>query len=350
MHVEAVAQPGSEWDAFVSGQAGASLGHASAWARVMREAYGVDPHYLAVRDSARIAAVLPLVRVPTLRGGAELVSMPYLDAGGILGPEPEAARLLLDAACEHAAACGASAVELRQLGARPGLEPEPAPAPGPELDRVNLVLALAEDEDALWAALPAKVRNQTRKARREGLHAWVAGAEACEGFYQPFRVNMRDLGTPVHARRFYECAARAFGDALRFVVALDGERAVGGLVAIHTGERVTVTWAATLRAERPRCPNNLIYWEALRWAVGRGARWFDFGRSPRESGTHRFKRGWGAEEEPLAWLRYAPTGERLPLEPPGASPLLRGLSRAWTRLPLALADRLGPPLRRRLSS
>lgn len=337
-------QPGAEWDAFVAGEPEATLAHAAAWARVMREAYGVEPHYLAARESGALAGVLPLVRVPTLRGGAELVSMPYLDTGGILGRDERAVASLFASARARTEASGARALELRQAAPLPGIEPGPPP------DRVNLVLPLAADEEALWAALPATVRNQTRKARREGLSPWVAGEEACDAFYAPFRENMRDLGTPVHSRGFYRAAARAFGASLRFVIARDGERPVGGLVAIHTGHRVTVPWASTLRAERRRCPNNLIYWEALRWAVSRGARSFDFGRSPRNSGTHRFKRGWGARDEPLHWLRCTPTGDRLPFTPPGDDPLLRTFSRLWTRLPLSVTDRLGPPLRKRISS
>ena len=90
-----MAEPGSEWDSFVSNEPDATLAHASEWARVMREAYGVEPHYMAVRSEGSLAAVLPLVRVPTLRGGAELVSMPYLDSGGVLGSDPEAEGRLL---------------------------------------------------------------------------------------------------------------------------------------------------------------------------------------------------------------------------------------------------------------
>ena len=129
-----------------------------------------------------------------------------------------------------------------------------------------------------------------------------------------------------------------------------GDRPVGGLVAIHFADAVTVPWASTLRDERHRCPNNQIYWEALRWSIARGARCFDFGRSPRGSGTHGFKLGWGAVERPLAWLRLAPDGRPLAMAGPEAGAWLERLSRLWSRLPVALTARLGPPLRRRLSN
>jgi predicted N-acyltransferase len=157
---------------------------------------------------------------------------------------------------------------------------------------------------------------------------------------------MRDLGSPVHSKRFFAAMAEHFGGRLRFIVASLGGQPVGALVAIHHGRSVSVPWASTLRAERRRCPNNLIYWEALRWAIQRGAAEFDFGRSEPQGGTHRFKRGWGAEERPLAWQRLAPDGTPLVLRRTGERPLFQRLSKVWTRLPVGVSAQLGPALRR----
>ena len=154
----------------------------------------------------------------------------------------------------------------------------------------------------------------------------------------------------MHAKRFFAAAAEAFGDRLRFIATRLGEKPVGGLVAIDFAGAVTVPWASTLREERRRCPNNQIYWEALRWAIERGTREFDFGRSPIGGGTYRFKRGWGAQERPLAWRRMSPAGEPLDAKAAGDSALLRRLSTIWSRLPVPLTTRIGPHLRRRISS
>jgi FemAB-related protein (PEP-CTERM system-associated) len=345
--IEHVEEPGPEWDAYAEAQPGAQLGHAAAWARVLREGYGIEPHYLAARAAdGSLQGILPLFRFRTLTGARELVSIPFHDGAGVLAGEEATAAALVRAAGEAASALGARAVELRQVGACPGV-----PAPHGETGRVNLVLPLEADEEAQWKAVGAKVRNQTRKAEKQGLHAPSWSPEALlRGFYGPFAFNMRDLGTPAHAIGFYRAAAQAFGDRLRFVVAADGERSVGGLVAIEYARRVTVTWASTLRSERARCPNNLIYWEAIRWAVERGSREFDFGRSPVGEGTYRFKKGWGAEDRELAWVRLSPDGSPVPLAPPGENPTLARLSRWWMRLPLGLATALGPRIRRFLAS
>jgi FemAB-related protein (PEP-CTERM system-associated) len=346
MRVERVAEPGAEWDAFAERTPGGGLGHAAAWHRVLREAYGLAPEYLAARDPAGgLAGILPLVPFRDLRGRLELISLPYLDTAGVLAAAPAAESALREAALARARELGARALELRQQ------QPLASGPPAGAVHRVDLALALEASEEAQWKALPAKVRNQTRKAEREGLTLREGPpAQLLDGFYAPFLRNMRDLGSPVHARRFFGAAATAFGPRLRFVITGLGERPVGGLVAIHFAGAVSVPWASTLREERQRCPNNQIYWEALRWAVARGARSFDFGRSPPGSGTHAFKLGWGAVERPLAWLRLAPDGSPLELAGPEAGAWLARLSRVWARLPVALTAQLGPPLRRRLSN
>jgi len=347
MQIEHVERPGREWDDFVEATPGATLAHAAAWADILRESYGLEPHFLAARgEGGRLQGVLPLVGFRSLRGVREWISLPFLDTGGVLATSEEAARGLEAAALDLLRRRGGRCLELRGLAAA---ETEGERESG--VDRVDLWLPLEQDEETQWGRLRGKVRNQTRKATKEGLGLREAEPEALlDAFYHPFCVNMRDLGSPVHARSFFAAAIRHFGSRLRLVVAADGARSVGGLVAIHYAQTVSVPWASTLRSERHRCPNNLIYWEALRWSIARGAREFDFGRSPRDAGTHRFKLGWGALERTLCWRRLAADGREIPLPAVREGALLSRLSMAWTRLPVPVATFLGPRIRRFISA
>jgi FemAB-related protein (PEP-CTERM system-associated) len=343
MNVELVADPGPAWDEFAESRPDATLGHAAAWARVLRQAYGLRVHPLLARDVAgRIAGVLALAELRTWRGRRELVSLPFLDAAGILAADPDAERALRTRAACLAREAGARVLELRNL----------APAgdgAASEGSRVDLVMPLEREPEAQWKALSAKVRNQTRKAEREGLVLSDAAPEQrVDEFYRVFAQNMRDLGSPVHARAFFKSIEREFGSRVNFIVTRLGGRPVGGLVAIRFARQVTVPWASTLRSERARCPNNQIYWEAIRWAIATGARELDFGRSPRDSGTHRFKLGWGAQERALPWLRLAADGTLLASgsTPDTGSAWLQRVSGIWARLPVPVASFLGARLRR----
>lgn len=339
--------PGNEWDEFVESTPGAQLGHAAAWAGILRDAYGLEPLYLTARRSTgEIDGVLPLVSFRTLGGKRELISIPFHDASGVLARSSEASEALVSAAFAAVDDGGYAALELRQNDALDGI-----PASDTSEPRVGLVLPLENSEAAQWKSVGSKVRNQTRKAGREGLSLAGGARDALlEGFYRPFAVNMRDLGSPVHSRRFFETMATGFGDRLRFIVVEASDRSVGGLVAIHYASKVTVTWASTLRSERARCPNNVIYWEALRWSIALGVDRFDFGRSPVGAGTYHFKRGWGAQAHPLAWTRFGRSRERLPIASARQSALLARLSAVWGRLPIAATRHLGPRIRRFLAS
>jgi FemAB-related protein (PEP-CTERM system-associated) len=343
MQIEHVIGPGAEWNEFAEAHSEARLGHAAAWAAIFKSAYRLDSHYLCARNAGgSIQGILPLVLFKSRpMGRKRLVSLPYLDGAGILAPDGEIADALLRHALTLVKTHGLAGLELRSSSASPG-QPEERNEP----DRVNLILPLQKDVEAQWAAFRAKVRNQTRKAERAGLELAGAGeANLLAAFYEPFGVNMRDLGSPVHSAAFFRSASQHFGNRLRLIATRNAGQSVGGLVAIRFGKRVSVPWASTLRSERKNCPNNQIYWEAIQWAIETGATEFDFGRSPREGGTYRFKKGWGAVEEPLDWRRFDSEGAVLPPSIGAPSPLLDGLSRIWTRLPVPIASFLGARIR-----
>jgi hypothetical protein len=87
--------------------------------------------------------------------------------------------------------------------------------------------------------------------------------------------------------------------------------------------------------------NDFMYWEVMRRACERGCRVFDFGRSKVGTGAYAFKRNWGFEPTPLVYQFRLGPGRAMPdLNP--LNPKLRLLVAAWKRLPLRLANWLGP--------
>ncbi|HEU5320732.1 MAG TPA: GNAT family N-acetyltransferase, partial [Methylomirabilota bacterium] len=249
-------------------------------------------------------------------------------------------RNLDDTGREEARRIGAAMVELR-CSRKLDIAAEPME------HKVNLTLPLPDDPHRLWRRLDGRVRNQVRKAERSGLSVEQGGAELLDAFYEVFAARMRELGSPVHGRRFFAAVLDAFGARARVVVVCKGATVVGGLIALAFKDVLTVPWASCLSQHLSLCPNMLLYWETMRAACREGLRSFDFGRSSRGSGTYRFKRQWGAEERPLYWytLRLGDPGRPRPRAGRAAA-LLSG---SWRRLPLALTRRLGPRIRRYLT-
>ncbi len=336
---------GAAWDAFVRAHPSATAYHSWAWRDVFGGVFGHEPLYLAARRDGRTAGVLPVVAFRSRLFGRFLCSLPFVnyggmllaDAGGDSPPQAETmsvATALMARATDLARERAAAHVELRHIDRH-------LPSAPTRQHKVTMWLPLQADEAQQWKALDNKVRNQVRKAEKSGLSAHTGGAELLDEFYPVFAETMRDLGTPVYPRRFFDAVLRASGDATRLhVVRQDGRPLAAGLTIDHAG-RCEVPWAASLRAFRALCPNMLLYWQMLRDSVARGVPVFDFGRSTPGEGTYHFKKQWKAVPHPLHWEYALLTRDDLPDQGPTNAKFHLAVE-TWKRLPLAVANRLGP--------
>jgi hypothetical protein len=85
----------------------------------------------------------------------------------------------------------------------------------------------------------------------------------------------------------------------------------------------------------------------LRFAIDRGLRIFDFGRSTPNEGTYLFKKQWGAEPRDLVWEYWMADGCSLPDMSP-KNPKFSLAVRAWQRLPVRVATTIGPMIVRNI--
>ena len=85
----------------------------------------------------------------------------------------------------------------------------------------------------------------------------------------------------------------------------------------------------------------LLYWSILKYAIDTGYTRFDFGRTTKGSGPYRFKKQWGAQREELAWHYVLKRGSGLPKINP-ENPKYRLAVNVWRRLPMPIANLLGP--------
>jgi serine/alanine adding enzyme len=294
---------------------------------------------LAARDAQGVIhGVLPLVRV---RGvlGHYLISLPFMNDGGPIGRE-DACEVLAAHALELARTSGAGLLELRSRRAVPG-------ALQTSFRKVAVHLALPESVEALWATtFKAKLRSQIRRPAKDGMTAKV-GADQLSAFYRVFARNMRDLGTPVLPRSFFETLQSTFGDRVMFTAVFTADGTVAAAsCCLQWREEIEVTWASSLREFNKLSPNMLLYATMMEHAIGRGVRVFNFGRSTPGAATHRFKQQWGGVDIPLPWAFWSKVEDSGTPSADGAG--LRLAQTMWKRMPLFVANRLGPVLARQL--
>lgn len=335
------------WDAFVRAQADWTHFHLIGWRDVLAGVFRHECIYLAARREAGgggggdLTGVLPLVRVRSALFGHFLVSMPFLNYGGPLGDDA-AVRALVDAASALANESNAKLLELRSRREIP-------------IDlrashrKVTVVLDLPGDSNALWKALPAKLRSQIKRPQKEGIEVRF-GAEQVGAFHRVFAHHMRDLGTPAMPLAFFDALARRFGDDVHFAVAYHGDKPVAcGCGFLWNGE-FEITWASSLRSHNKMAPNMLVYWALMERMIQLGTRRFNFGRCSPDSGTYRFKMQWGGVAEPLWWYQRSrdAAGEGEASTPSPDRGVFALATRVWQRLPVPLATKLGPSIVRYL--
>ena len=332
--------PADEWDAYVDARADASVYHRSAWAEVIRRSFGHRTAYLAARSGPTVVGILPLVFFKSPLFGRFVTSMPFVNYGGIVADTVEAADALLAAGVRAAEVAGASYLELRHTR-------RIFPQLSVQTHKVEMVLPLQATVDDQWKALDRKLRNQVRKAEKSGLTVRVGGAELLGAFYDVLAQNMRDLGSPVHGRSFFEQVLAAFPDRARIFCISTGSTPIAASFVIWHRDGIEVPWASAVRAYNPLCPNVLLYWEMLKFSIERGLGRFDFGRSTPHEGTYQFKQQWGAEPQQLYWEYWLRDGVSLPDRSP-KNPKFSAAIAAWQRLPVALTRILGPRIVRNI--
>jgi serine/alanine adding enzyme len=325
----------SAWNTYVSGHPDATAYHRWAWRDVFSSAFGHDSIYLVALDDAHIVGALPLVEFRSHLFGTFAVSLPFVNYGGVLADRDAAAGALNARAVSLARDRRWRYVELRHIRRQFAEWPV-------KRHKVGMWLPLSATQEALWSSLDRKVRNQVRKAEKSGCTAQHGGAELLDDFYRVFAHNMRDLGTPVYARRFFDDVLRAFpADTRVFVVRIAGEP-VAASITLGWRDGVEAPWASSLRAHADKSPNMLLYWTMLRWAVEQGYTMFDFGRSTPDEGTFHFKKQWGAQPHELAWEYLGLSGD-LPDQSP-KNPKFKAAIAVWQHLPVWLTNRVGPPI------
>lgn len=323
------------WDSYVLSSPLSAGYHQSGWRRVIEEAFGHRTYYLTVRENnGALRGIVPLVLLASRGFGRFLVSLPFVNYGGVLADSPEAQRALEAYAVEQANELNAAHIELRHQ--------QQIETPWVATERkVSMRLPLPGAYEELVKAFPSKLRSQVRRAQKEGMTARVGGSECLDEFYVVFSRCMRDLGTPVYAKDFFAKILEVFPKESRICVVSHGETPVAAGFLHGFRSSLEIPWAASDKRFNKLAPNMLLYGTVLEYACQQGFQVFDFGRSSPDSGTYRFKEQWGAQPQQLHWYYWMKDGRQVPQLNP-QNPKYALAIRLWQKLPVAVANLLGP--------
>ena len=364
-----------KWDSYVLSHPLGTCYHLSAWRRAVEKTYGHRTFYIVAENKdarvsnipdspAKIVGLLPLIHIRHFLLGNCLVSLPFCDYGGILADDSDIEIRLLSRAIELSKELKTGTLELHQIkpvdlplagsDVPPGINPRALG--NDEQDRcykglvnkthkVRMSLSLPSSSEQLWSSFKAKLRSQIKKPMKEGLVAKIGGTEFLEDFYKVFSINMRDLGSPVHAKQFIEEVLLEFAGLAKLGVVYKGNSAMAGGLIIIFGNSVYIPWASSLREYNHLRPNMMLYWELLKYASDNGYARFDFGRSSPDGGTYKFKEQWGAVPSPIYWQYWLRDGGRAP-GMDSTNSKFQWAIKLWQKLPVGLTKVIGPRIRK----
>jgi len=324
------------WDAYVYQQAHASPFYLIAWKRLIERAFDFKPRYLLAEKQGTVRGVLPLFQVWNPLMGKVLLSTPFAVYGGVCASDDRSAEVLRQTACEMARNESVQYLELR----------EQLPGGDRDFEVKRLYVAFGQELPAtaeqLLQGSPRDTRYMIRKAERNGLRTIVDNAQL-DSFYEIYAHSVRNLGTPVFAKRFFQILVEEFRDQCEIAVVWQEARAVAAVLSFRFRQQILPYYGGSLLEARRLAANNFMYWDLMKRSLENGVRYFDFGRSKVGTGSYAFKTQWGMQERPLPYQFYLVRRKTMPNYSPANSRFQLAGS-LWKHLPFPVTKMLGPAL------
>jgi len=328
------------WDAFIEQCPEATFFHRIGWRHILEKTLGHRAYYLYSERDGKISGVLPLAQVKSLLFGNALISVPFCVYGGVAAQDQQAAASLTEAARALAEELQVDYLELRHRQRR---NPD-----WPCKDELYVTFRKPIDPqpDKNLQAIPRKQRAMVRKGIKNGLQS--ASDPDVDRFFLIYADSLHRLGTPVLPRRYFRALQKVFGVDCDLVTTITKHgQPISSVINFYFRDEVLPYYGGGTEQARALAGFDFLYWEVMRRAAERGYRWFDYGRSKRGTGSFSFKKNWGFDPQPLYYEYHLVRAKQIPEINP-LNPKYRLFIAGWKRLPLFVANWLGPWLARRI--
>ncbi len=325
-------QQTERWDEFVSRCPEATFFHRAGWQTVIERAFGHKTWFFYAESQGQIQGVLPLAEIDSRFFGHSLSSLPFCVYGGIAAIS-EPGRQALDRAAQTLA----SRLKVDYLEYR-NLEASHPQWPTKDL-YVTFRKGIAPEVEENMRAIPRKQRAMVRKGIKAGLESVID--EDTSRFFLAYSASVHRLGTPVFSKNYFRLLKEVFAQDCELMIIEKDGRIISGVMSFYFRDEVLPYYGGGTHEARESAGNDFMYWELMRRACERGYKTFDFGRSKRNTGSFDFKKNWGFEPQPLHYEYQLYGAEAVPDHNP-LNPKYQLFIKAWRKLPLPLANLIGP--------
>ncbi len=323
----------ARWDAFVLACPQATFFHRAGWQNIVRQVFGHQTYFLYVEEDGCIQGVLPLGHVNSWLFGTSLTGLPFAVYGGVAANSTLVAEALENEAQRIAKELGVAHLELRNVNAR---HPD-----WPTQDLyVSFRKEILPDEEANMLAIPRKQRAMVRKGIKNNLVSQID--LDVDRFFSMFADNVHRHGTPAMPKKYFKALQAEFGADCEILTVCTAEgKPLSSVLSFYFRDEVLPYYAGDDESARDYAANDFKYWELMRRACARGLKVFDYGRSKQGTGPYAFKKNWGFEPTPLHYEYCLYKRDSIPQNNPNNGKYKLMIS-VWRRMPLSLANWLGP--------
>lgn len=329
----------ARWDSYVDNNPAATFFHRVAWKSVIEDSFSQKSYYAFVERAGVVTGILPLVHMKSRLFGNGLASLPFAVYAGPVADDA-ASHDALDAYA--IALADRLNVEYLEYRNRQPLRPD-----WPCKDDLYFTFRrpIEQDPEQNLKAIPRKQRAVVRQSLKNGLEAVVENN--VDTVFAVYAESVRNLGTPVFPKRYFRNLKTVFGKDCELLVIRKDGKPVSGVLSFYFRDEVLPYYGGGTRDARKLGANDFMYWDLMSRAGQQGYRVFDFGRSKAGTGAFSFKKNWGFTPTALHYEYRLRTIDRMPEHNP-LNPKYQLMIAAWKRLPLPVANALGPFIVRNL--
>lgn len=327
------------WDQFVLTCEQASFFHRAGWQKIMNDVFHHATYFLYAEVDGVIQGVLAMAHVKSWIFGQSLVSLPFAVYGGVAS-QHAAATLALELEAQRIARhLNVDHIEWRNVLSRHS----EWPAQDIYVTFKKSILPIAADN---LNAIPRKQRAMVRKGIKNGLRSQLDSG--VDRFFDLYADNVHRHGTPALSKKYFSALKSVFGvDCEILTVEAPSGQALSSVMSFYFRGEVLPYYAGDIELSRPLAANDFKYWELMRRACERKLTVFDYGRSKLGTGSYDFKKNWGFEPQPLFYEYCLLKRDDIPRNNP-SNKKFKWLIEAWRRMPIGLANSLGPMVVRNL--
>ena len=327
-----------KWNEYVQKADDTTFFHLAEWKDVIERSFSHDTYFIYAEKEGEIQGVLPLGHIRSRLFGNALISNPFCVYGGVSAESDEVRRALEDRAVEISNRLNVDYLELRYKDENSN-----------DWDTKDLYVTFTKeldpDPEKNFQAIPRRQRRMVRKALEKGLEAVVDNN--LENFYHSYSTSVRNLGTPVFSKKYFQILLEVFHDKCEVMSVFKDGRNISSVMSFYFKDQVLPYYGGGTYEARTYNANDFMYWELMKMSVERGIRVFDYGRSKKGVGSYSFKKNWGFEPVPLNYKYKLVKADCVPDVNP-LKPKYRVFINIWKKLPHGLANTIGPYIARNL--